>query len=35
LMQFSGAHTDYILTEAVHCPGCGAEITEETLLDWN
>jgi hypothetical protein len=33
-MLFSGAHTYYILTEAVTCPWCGKEITEEALLDW-
>lgn len=34
LMLFSGAHTDYILTEPMHCPWCGKDITEETPLDW-
>ena len=35
VMLFSGAHTDYILTESVRCPFCGMEITEGTLVDWD
>jgi hypothetical protein len=34
VMQFSGAHTDYILSEAVTCPWCRGDIAEDTLVEW-
>ena len=30
----SGPTSDYVLSEALKCPGCAAVITEETLVKW-
>lgn len=33
-MRFSTVHTEYVFVESVSCPFCGADITEETLVQW-
>jgi hypothetical protein len=34
VMGFTGEQKDYFMTEPAACPRCSAQITEQTLVEW-